>query len=77
VIRIAIFDPFSGIAGDMCLGALLDAGLEESFIAELPKTLGIEGVTVRIAKVKRGRGTTRQRGEGARRKRPRRGGVAV
>jgi uncharacterized protein (TIGR00299 family) protein len=51
--RIAILDPFSGIAGDMCLGALLDAGLEESFIAELPKTLGIEGVTVRIAKVKR------------------------
>lgn len=52
--RIAILDPFSGIAGDMFLGALLDAGLEESFVSELPATLGLEGVTVQVTKVSRG-----------------------
>ncbi|MEX2181138.1 MAG: nickel pincer cofactor biosynthesis protein LarC [Gemmatimonadaceae bacterium] len=52
--RIAILDPFSGIAGDMCLGALLDAGLDESFIRDLPKSLGIEGVGVEITTVSRG-----------------------
>lgn len=52
--RIAILDPFSGIAGDMFLGALLDAGLEESFVSELPATLGLEGVTAQVTKVSRG-----------------------
>ena len=51
--RIAILDPFSGIAGDMCLGALLDAGLERAFIEQLPKTLGLADVQVTITKVKR------------------------
>lgn len=52
--RIAILDPFSGISGDMFLGALLDAGLEESFLTSLPAALGIEGVTVQVTKVSRG-----------------------
>ena len=52
--RIAILDPFSGISGDMFLGALLDAGLDESFIMTLPATLGIEGVTVQVRTVLRG-----------------------
>ncbi len=52
--RIAIIDPFSGISGDMFLGALLDAGLEESFITTLPETLGIAGVTTRVTSVLRG-----------------------
>ncbi len=52
--RIAILDPFSGISGDMFLGALLDAGLDESFLTSLPATLGIEGVTVQVSKVSRG-----------------------
>jgi uncharacterized protein (TIGR00299 family) protein len=51
--RIAILDPFSGIAGDMCLGALLDAGLDRAFIEQLPRTLGLADVTVTITKVKR------------------------
>jgi uncharacterized protein (TIGR00299 family) protein len=51
--RIAILDPFSGIAGDMCLGALLDAGLDPAFIEALPRTLGLADVQVTITKVKR------------------------
>ena len=52
--RIAILDPMSGIAGDMCLGALLDVGLDESFIRDLPTTLGIADVQVTISSVSRG-----------------------
>jgi uncharacterized protein (TIGR00299 family) protein len=51
--RIAILDPFSGIAGDMCLGALLDAGLDRAFIESLPRTLGLADVQVTVTKVKR------------------------
>jgi uncharacterized protein (TIGR00299 family) protein len=53
VTRIAILDPFSGIAGDMCLGALLDAGLDRAFIETLPRTLGLADVQVSITQVKR------------------------
>lgn len=52
--RIAILDPFSGIAGDMCLGALLDAGLPDQFVLDLPRVLGIADVTVQITTVMRG-----------------------
>jgi len=52
--RIAILDPMSGIAGDMCLGALLDAGLDEAFVRELPETLGIADIGVSITNVSRG-----------------------
>src|SRR6185312_8702441 len=51
---IAILDPFSGIAGDMTLGALLDLGLDPDWLRALPATLGLEGVGVRIERVKRG-----------------------
>ncbi len=51
--KIAILDPFSGIAGDMMLGALLDAGLDPDWLRALPARLGLEGVTVRIERVKR------------------------
>lgn len=52
--RVAILDPFSGIAGDMLLGALVDAGLDEEFVRRLPSALGVDGVTVKVEKVVRG-----------------------
>jgi len=51
---IAILDPFSGIAGDMTLGALLDLGLDPEWLRALPAMLGLEGITVRTERVKRG-----------------------
>jgi uncharacterized protein (TIGR00299 family) protein len=50
----AILDPFSGIAGDMTLGALLDVGLDAEWLKALPARLGLDGVTVRIQDVRRG-----------------------
>ncbi len=50
---IAILDPFSGIAGDMTLGALVDVGLDADWLRALPGRLGIDGVQVRIDRVER------------------------
>ena len=52
--KIAIFDPFSGIAGDMTLGALLDLGLDPDWLQALPAALRLDGVGVRLSRVKRG-----------------------
>ena len=52
--RVAILDPFSGIAGDMTLGALLGVGLDPNWLRELPARLGLAGVTVEIREVIRG-----------------------
>ena len=52
--RIAILDPFSGIAGDMTLGALLGVGLDPNWLRELPGRLGLADVTVEIREVLRG-----------------------
>jgi uncharacterized protein (TIGR00299 family) protein len=50
---IAILDPFSGISGDMTLGALVAVGLDPDWLRALPVHLGLDGVTVRIANVDR------------------------
>ena len=51
---IAIFDPFSGISGDMTLGALVDVGLDVDWLKALPGTLGLPDVAVRVREVRRG-----------------------
>ena len=51
---IAILDPFSGISGDMTLGALLDVGLDRAWLEQLPSTLGLADVQVRVSDVRRG-----------------------
>ena len=50
---IAILDPFSGIAGDMTLGALVQVGLDADWLRALPARLGLPGVGVRIRDVLR------------------------
>lgn len=52
--RIAILDPFSGISGDMTLGALLDLGLDAEWLRALPATLGLDAIGVRLERVTRG-----------------------
>jgi hypothetical protein len=50
---IAIFDPFSGIAGDMTLGALVHCGLDADWLRALPRRLSLDGVTVDVRSVLR------------------------
>ncbi len=51
--KIAVIDPASGVAGDMFLGALVDIGLERTWLEGLPERLSLPGVEVRIADVQR------------------------
>ncbi|MEX0907639.1 MAG: nickel pincer cofactor biosynthesis protein LarC [Gemmatimonadota bacterium] len=52
-VRSLIFDPFAGISGDMTVAALLDLGLEEAWLRNFIRGLGIDGVDVRIERVSR------------------------
>src|SRR6202171_517935 len=53
MMKIAVLDPASAIAGDMFLGALVDVGLDKAWLERLPSTLGLSGVEVRITDVER------------------------
>ena len=48
---IAYFDCFSGIAGDMILGALIDLGVDETFLKKELKKLPLTGYDIEIKKV--------------------------
>ena len=51
--RQAFLDCFSGISGDMFLGALIDAGWPEAELMSLPEKLGLENTAVEVQEVKR------------------------
>jgi pyridinium-3,5-bisthiocarboxylic acid mononucleotide nickel chelatase len=53
-IGIVYFDCFSGISGDMVLGALVDAGADLRAIEGELRKLGLEGWSISAEKVKRG-----------------------
>jgi len=50
----AHFDCVSGIAGDMTLAALVSAGWPEAELQALPARLGLDGVAIEVARVRRG-----------------------
>src|SRR6476660_4577604 len=52
--RTAILDPFSGISGDMTLGALIGVGLDPEWLRALPERMGLPQVGVDIREVLRG-----------------------
>lgn len=52
--RVAVLDAWSGVAGDMWVGALLDAGVPLDPLAAAVRSLALPGVAVRAAKVLRG-----------------------
>jgi len=53
VTRVAYFDCVGGLAGDMLLAALLDAGAELETLRGVPRALGIEGVEIDVRRVDR------------------------
>ncbi|MBN2603246.1 MAG: nickel pincer cofactor biosynthesis protein LarC [Candidatus Thermoplasmatota archaeon] len=50
---VAFFDCFSGIAGDMILGALCDLGVDGEFIKKQLKKINISGYAIEIKKIKK------------------------
>ncbi len=53
LVKIAYFDCFSGISGDMILGALVDAGLNVTFLKDQLAKLPVYGYKIYAEKVKR------------------------
>jgi hypothetical protein len=52
-VTIAYFDCFSGICGDMILGALIDLGLDTNYLKKELKTLDISGYEIYVKKVEK------------------------
>jgi pyridinium-3,5-bisthiocarboxylic acid mononucleotide nickel chelatase len=50
---IAHFDPFAGIAGDMIVGALIDAGASFDIVREAVLSTGIKGIELSVEEVSR------------------------
>jgi len=50
---VAFFDCFSGIAGDMILGALIDLGVDREFLRQELEKLDITGYSIDVKKVKK------------------------
>ncbi|MEA2064018.1 MAG: nickel insertion protein, partial [Gemmatimonadota bacterium] len=48
--KTAYFDMFSGVSGDMILGAMVDCGLPKSVIEETVAALGLESVEIKVEK---------------------------
>jgi pyridinium-3,5-bisthiocarboxylic acid mononucleotide nickel chelatase len=53
VSRVAYLDCVGGLAGDMLLAALLDAGADVESLRSVPAVLGIEGVEIAVERVER------------------------
>jgi pyridinium-3,5-bisthiocarboxylic acid mononucleotide nickel chelatase len=51
--KIAYFDCFSGAAGDMIVGAMLDAGLDFEFLKSQIATLGLKNLDIKVSETKR------------------------
>jgi uncharacterized protein (TIGR00299 family) protein len=52
--KAAYFEPFSGIAGDMVVGALLDAGASFEVVKAAVAAIPVEGIEVRVRPVAKG-----------------------
>jgi len=59
-LRIAYFDCFSGISGDMTLAAIVDSGVPWAEIERLLRSLGLPGWSAEVVEVRRGGFRARQ-----------------
>ena len=51
--KVAFFDCFSGIAGDMILGALIDLGVDGEYLKKEMEKINFSGYEIKIRKIKK------------------------